>query len=119
MKKVIVIKITEDELTFSDGSTLYSYHEQDCCESHYLDFSDLTLEDFKGLEFDISEDNFFRKVEGYGIELLPLAGWPIRVPGYGYNNGYYSTDLTLILSDNLRGNPTTKRFDISECQTID
>ena len=119
MKKVTVIKITENELTFSDNSILFSDHEQDCCEDHYLDFSDLTLEDFKGLEFDISEDNFFRKVEGYGIELLPLAGWPIRVPGYGHNNGYYSTNLTLVLISNSGGSPITKSFDISECQDID
>lgn len=34
------IKIIEEErIVFDDNSRLYSYHEADCCESHYLDFN--------------------------------------------------------------------------------
>jgi len=109
-----VTRVTEDDLTFDDGSSLFSDHDQECCEHHYLSFKDLSLTDFEGLEFDL--DNFqFEKVEDFGIRLLPANGHPISVPGYGYNNGYYSHNLTLILK---RPGSTTK-FDISECQDVE
>jgi hypothetical protein len=108
-----VIKVDEDVLKFDDDSTLYSDHEQECCEHHYLSFKDLSIADFEGLEFDL--DNFqFEKVEDFGIRLLPTNGHPISVPGYGYNNGYYSDNLTLILN---RPGAATK-FDITECQAV-
>lgn len=112
---VKVIAVTEDLLRFDDGSVLSSDHDQDCCESHYLSFADLSLKDFEGLEFDLSTSvPFFEKVEDYGIRLLPTNGQPISVPGYGYNNGYYSANLTLI----LERNGGTTEFDITECQDI-
>jgi len=106
-----VIQVTGDFIEFDNGITLTSDHEQDCCEHHYLDFSGLKLEDFEGLDFDLSGDTFFEKVEDYGIRLLPTNGHPVSVPGYGSNNGYYSSNLGLILSDG-------RKFDITECQVI-
>jgi hypothetical protein len=88
---------------------------QECCESHYLSLSDLTLDDFKGLEFDLSNDNFFERVKGYGIALKPKNGHPIRIPGYGLNNGYYSSNLNLIIS-NTDGKGIYIKYDITECQ---
>ena len=100
-----------DQILFDNGLTLSSYHDQDCCEHHYLDFSNLKLEDFENLEFDLSEDKFFERVEDYGIRLIPINGHPISIPGYGSNNGYYSSNLSLVLSDG-------RVFDVSECQVI-
>lgn len=110
---VTVASINKDEIHFSDGSRLYSEHEQDCCESHYLSFEHLTLDDFKGLEFDLRGD-FFEKVDGYGIRLKPVSGFPVSVPGYGYNNGYYGANIDLIVNFGEE----IKRFDVSECQVI-
>jgi len=110
-----VIKITDDSIIFDDETELSSDHEQDCCEGHYLSFSDLTMEDFEDLEFNLENDNFFNKIEDYGIELVPLKGHSVKIPGYGYNNGYYSTNLTLVLS---KGHGEGKSYDISECQVI-
>ena len=94
-----VTNVSEDVLTFDDGSELSSDHEPDCCEHHYLTFKDLSLSDFDGLEFDLSSDgSFFERVEDYGIRLKPTNGHPVSVPGYGENNGYYSANLSLILS---------------------
>jgi hypothetical protein len=59
----------------------------------------LTIADFEGLEFDISGDDFFERIDGYGIALKSLNGHPVRIPGYGSNNGYYSCDLELVLKD--------------------
>jgi len=113
--KVKVVKIAGDNIVFDNGVILSSDHESDCCESHYLSFNDLTIKDFEGLEFDLESEDFFERIEGYGIALNPLEGFPVRIPGYGYNNGYYSSNLTLL----LEGNGFNKKFDISECQDID
>src|SRR6476659_6437416 len=97
MSKVIEIK---DGLNFDDGSKLYSEHISDCCENHYLSFDDLTLQDFEGLDFNLESKNLIEKVEDYGIRLKPKKGHAISIPGYGYNNGCYSTKLDLIIETN-------------------
>ena len=115
MKNLKVVKIDSDSLEFDNGVQLYSNHDQDCCEHHYLSLDDLTLDDFAGLEFDLTNDNFFERIEDYGIALKPINGFPVRIPGYGSNNGYYSSNLALIVTDN-KG--FKKTFDISECQVV-
>jgi len=116
MNNVKVIKIDDESLTFDNGVVLSSNHVAECCESHYLYLADLTIADFDGLEFDISTDDFFERIEDYGIALKPLNGHPVRIPGYGRNNGYYSSRLDLVLSDN---SGFSKLFDISECQAFE
>ena len=113
-KKTKVIKVDSESIEFENGITLSSEHISDCCENHYLSFSDLTIADFEGLEFDLSNDNFFKRIEDYGIELIPINGHSVKVPGYGSNNGYYSSKLDLVIS----GNGIEKSFDVSECQII-
>lgn len=72
------------------------------------------MDEVADLQFDISSPDFFERIPDYGIALKPINGLPIRVPGYGSNNGYYSSDLSLTLTRN--GIETN--FDISECQVI-
>ena len=115
MNNLKVVKIDSDSLEFDNGIRLYSYHDSDCCESHYLDLSNILLEDFEGLEFDLTNDNFFERIEDYGIALKPIKGFPVKIPGYGYNNGYYSSQLDLIITN---GKGFEKIYDISECQDI-
>ena len=110
---VKVIEIHEDGVIFSDGTKLTSDHERDCCENHYLDFDNIEIDDFDGLLFDLSNERFFNRIKNYGIELVPNRGHSVRIPGYGYNNGYYSSELTLVLSGNIN-----KKFDITNCQRI-
>lgn len=114
MKNLKVVKVDSDEIVFDNGFKLSSYHDQECCEHHYLHMADLTLDDFEGLEFDLSNGNFFNRVPDYGIELIPVKGFPVRIPGYGSNNGYYSDNLYLNLSDNK--GVIIRNYDISECQ---
>ena len=73
------------------------------------------MADFEGLEFDLTNDNFFKRIDGYGIELIPINGFSVKIPGYGSNNGYYSANLDLILTD---GKNFQKTYDITECQVI-
>jgi len=113
MKKLKVTEIHSEHIVFNNGYILKSYHGSDCCEHHFLSFEDLELDDFKNLEFDLSNDMFFKRIKGYGIELIPTNGWSVKVAGYGSNNGYYSSDLELVLTD---GNNTIRKYDITECQ---
>jgi hypothetical protein len=116
-QKVIAIKNEDDGvIEFSNGYRLSTHHESDCCESHYWSLSDLTINDFDGLEFDLDDDNFFGRIEGYGICLVPIDGFPIRIPAYGSNNGWYSQNLSLVLT---KDNKTINEFDITECQDVD
>lgn len=115
MEKLKVVSLDAYSIMFDNGYELSSEHEQDCCEHHWLSFDDLTMEDFEGLEFDLSSDNFFECVEGYGIRLVPIKGHPVSVPGYGSNNGYYSSNLDLIVSLNGK---MVKGYDVSDCQEI-
>ncbi|MBL0317164.1 MAG: hypothetical protein IPP69_15905 [Flavobacteriales bacterium] len=113
MKRLKVITVDSDAITFENGVTLCSYHEDDCCENHWLGFADLEIKDFEGLQFDLTNDEFFKRIPGYGIELIPIHGHSVRIAGYGSNNGYYSSNLSLVLS-NLGGKD--RIFDITECQ---
>ena len=116
MNKVKVVDVTQSGLVFSDGSKLYSDHNQDCCEHHELNFEELSLQDFSGLEFDLTKGLFFRKIANYGIELVPISGWSVKVAGHGYNNGCYGSNIDLVL-ESLDGKK--RIFDVSECQNID
>lgn len=114
MNKLKVIKVSSDAIEFDNGVILSSSHRQNCCESHELTMSDLTLADFDGLEFDLSNDDFFKRVPDFGIELIPISGHPVRIPGHGYNNGYYGTNLSL----DLDGPGFSRSYDITDCQVI-
>lgn len=115
MNNLIVQFVNNDGIMFTDGNYLTSEHQSDCCEHHYISFENLDIKDFEGLVFNLSTDKFLERIDGYGIALHPIAGLPIRVPGYGYNNGCYGTNIDLVL--NNKGN-TIKTWDVSECQVI-
>ena len=115
LKNSKVEKIENDIIYFSNGAELTYLHITDCCENHYLSFENTTIKDFEGLVFDLTNENFFKRIEGFGISLNPLNGYPVRIPGYGSNNGYYSSGLELVLD--FKGK--RKLFDISGCQNID
>lgn len=61
-----LVKVVEvnDGITFSDGTRLYDFHEKDCCESHWAEFSYVSIDDFEGMIFDISRFDFIEKVDG-------------------------------------------------------
>ena len=113
--KVIAIENgwVDGVIVFSNGYKLTTHHESDCCEHHYWSLTDLSLSDFDNLEFDFDDDNFFGRIEGYGICLVPVNGFPVRIPAYGSNNGYYSDNLSLVLS---KDDKIIKEYDITECQ---
>ena len=116
MTNLTVVSVTNLGITFSNGWVLSSDHYQDCCEEHYLDFSDLNVGDFNGLVFDLVGESWFRRVAEYGIRLVAVNGMSVGIPGYGSNNGYYSDNLGLVVTD--RSGSIIMNFEISECQEI-
>jgi len=112
--KVVDVSVKDEYIQFDNGAKLYSYHDQDCCENHYLNFADLQLSDFDGLEFDLSGEEFFKRIEDYGIELIPIDGHSVKIAGHGSNNGYYSSNLSLVIEFGKE----KRSYDISECQEI-
>lgn len=115
MKCLKVVSVQSEKIIFEGGIELYSDHTPDCCEYHELTLSDLTIEDFEGLEFDLSSDSFFKRIPDYGIELIPIKGHSVKIPGHGSNNGYYSDQLDLV----IEGKDFTRTYDITDCQEID
>ena len=116
MEKIKVIEVTSRGIKFDNGATLTSEHNSECCEWHELTFSDLTLEDFNDLEFDLTKDSFFKRIPDYGIELVPIEGWSVKIPGHGYNNGYYGDNIDLVIYS--KDGKKYKSFDVSECQIL-
>lgn len=117
-------KIDEEIVVFDDDSELFSHHDTDWCESHYLDFSMLkhynispktgkTINIYEQ-EFDFSNGVNFKRVEGMGILLFDVEGNSYLINGYGYNNGYYSDEIILI----YKKDKEEHRYDVSECQKI-
>lgn len=111
-----IVKLSPETIVFDDESIIYSVHEQDCCESHYIDPTGLNLSEIMDLEFDLSKplETLIERVEGYGIRLKPVNNFPLSIPAYGINNGYYGTNIKLILQTKDK----YEIIDITECQEI-
>ena len=116
-KSLAVVSVDRESIKFENGIELMSAHDQDCCEHHWLEFSELSIDDFAGLRFDLSGDEFFNRVPDYGIELIPTSGYPVRIAGHASNNGYYSSNLSLVLID--KQNKSKREYNITECQKND
>lgn len=110
----IVTKIDYEFIQFDNGLSVISEHSQSCCESHYLAFNE--AENLLGADIPIEnfDESFFERVEGYGIRLIQQNGHPISVPGYGINNGYYGSNIELVVKN--ESGKEIASFDVSECQ---
>lgn len=90
-KKMRVTRVKEDEyIEFDNGVIISSYHDPDCCESNYLDFSQFRV----GMEFPaIKEPEDIQKfihLRKDGIYLVSADGLPIWAQARSNQNGYYS-----------------------------
>lgn len=103
-KPVKVKSITSTGITFTDGTKLTDYHEQDCCESVYADWEKLkdtsiTLEEYESL-------HIWGKKE---VGIILSRGYAVNC--YNSQNGYYSSNLELIIK---RPGEEEVTIDISE-----
>lgn len=115
-----IIKIDEDRIEFDNGYTLTYYHNQDCCENVYADFKNMQVNNLIITEkIDVSKYEFSEElldniecIKDVGFNLITKDGIKILVSCYNSQNGYYSSDLELILTKN---NGVSERKDISDC----
>lgn len=98
-------KWNDDCIWFTDGSTISYDHYQECCEYNWADFSVLEVfyqdEEFNNFEIiPVNEYGFLLSLE------LPTPDWwvcdytptkKIFIPCYSEQNGYYSSDITIII----------------------
>jgi len=120
-----IIEINDESLKFDNGTYVCSEHYQDCCESHWADFSVMSgynLNSVTGKQIDIKNVDFAEDIEGYiqlvsdmGFNLIARDGSKYFVPCYASNNGYYSSDLTLRITLDEK----SIDIDISDCQQWD
>lgn len=106
-KKCRLLRIEDDRLVFDGGHCLSFDHEQDCCENNYADFS--VFDDYVW-KFFIFEDSLeLEFVQGYGFVLNGYVdalfsstpcSWPVFVPCYSDQNGYYTTDIDIYFDGN-------------------
>lgn len=100
-------QINEDEIVFDNNYKLKYYHEQDCCESVYADFEMLKNYNVSvktGKNINIKEIEFVETLEllidgvpEAGFNIISITGEKFFIPCYNEQNGYYSSDLELIL----------------------
>lgn len=109
-------EICDEKILFDNGNRLVSYHDQDCCEEVYADFS--VLEEYnvstktgrkiwiKEIDFEENLRTLIEGVKGVGFNMISKKGEKFFVPCYNSQNGFYSSDLEL-------------RLYKKECETLD
>lgn len=103
-----IVKIDSDGLLFDNGVVISDFHDQDCCEHVYADWKALKDQPVMDEEFN---DIVIEKVAGSGFRLIAANKNAYFVPCYNCQNGYYSSDLELIVQKG-RSRIT---IDISDC----
>ncbi len=96
------IKIDKKGILFDDGTTISHSHYQECCEEVYADWEQIE-ELFRQSEFDEI------KIEGVKGSGFRLNGF--FVPCYNEQNGYYGSDLDLIIT---KPNGSKEEIDVSD-----
>jgi hypothetical protein len=114
--------VQEEYIIFDNGTTVTTEHFQECCESHYADFSVLyhynvdtkTGKTIQMNQVEFPEDliNSIVLVKDMGFNLIAKNGSVFFIPCYADNNGYYNSDLTLVICNNEK----TQTLDIQDCQ---
>lgn len=89
--ETLTLELDETKLKFS------SYHEQDCCEHVYADFSIMQYYK-KRIEKAYLATLEIKGVSGMGF-LLVLGHEKVFIPCYNYQNGYYSDYLELQIQE--------------------
>lgn len=118
------IKSIGEALKFDNGMVMETYHETECSEADWADFSVLAMYNVSTVtgeeinifqvEFDEDIKNSIVLVPDMGFKLVAKNGDKFFIPCYSDNNGCYSADLTLVVS---KPDGTTEEIDISKCQT--
>lgn len=104
--------VYEDGLIFDNGAVLESFHDQDCCESHYADFTSIIGQGWEDKDFPeclrelvVQSDLPDEYTGDYGdvwrsfFQIKDVQGNKYTLTIYNSNNGYYGTGVALILTN--------------------
>lgn len=97
--KMRVVEANDERLEFDNGLVLKSYHDQRCCEINYLDFEEglpvgTELPAMNAIEFYKAI-----KIKKDGFSVKDIHGIPKWVQARSEQNGYYSSNVDLIIRD--------------------
>ena len=84
-----ISKVDEFSIRFDNGNFITYFHERDCCEHNYADFSQL---EELAYDMEFEENLIFEKVSYNGFR-FGNEGKMFFVPCYSDQNGYYSDDI--------------------------
>ena len=107
-------------ITFDNGSALRHFHFQDCCENVYADWKSMQVVtkisanqlNAQELDFDKNILSKISKVNDIGFIIESEQGIKLFVSCYNQQNGYYSSNLSLIYAN---GSVTYGELNISDC----
>jgi len=97
-------KFSEKGLQFDNGTVVEDLHQQDCCEMVYADWKQ--LEDTDVMSHDFPEKLIVKGIKDSGIK---IDGY--FIPCYNDQNGYYGSDLSIIIT---YANGRKRTIDISK-----
>lgn len=86
-------EIQDEQIIFDNGETIGFRHYADCCEWNYADFNQL---DDIARNATFTSPLTFEKVEESGFRFGNQPNRMFFVPCYSEQNGYYSSDLTIL-----------------------
>ena len=104
-------QVFDDYIVFDNGTILESEHDQDCCESHHVDFTSIIGQGWEDKDFPehlsnlvVNSDlpNFYD--DDYSdlwrsfFQIKDIEGNKYTLSIYNSNNGYYSQNVTLVLT---------------------
>jgi hypothetical protein len=117
---IVEIRYEDEKVGIRFGNKeieFYGHHDQSCCESVYADFSQI-----KNYIDDINQKKFkeivIKGVEGMGFLMCFYADWEesvkVFIPCYNCQNGYYSSNLVLVLNTTENNSVSSEKIDISD-----
>lgn len=104
-----IVAINTDSIIFDDGTIVTSEHESGQSMVHALSFGGLDPSIIDET-FDLSTDQFFDKIEGYGLQLRAINGRLFDL--WAPSQEFASEDFKLVVTKN--GN--TVGYDITGCE---
>lgn len=105
MSKIKVVRAEQEYLEFSDGTTITSQHDADCCEYNYADF---TAIDDLAREWEFEHPILFEESD-YGFR-FGNKDKMVFVPCYSCQNGYYSYSVDIYYN----GKPVFERLECAD-----